>query len=333
MNSLKLIFMGTPHFAVPILQMLLEEKYEVIAVVTQPDRPQGRKRILTPSPVKEEALKHHIPVLQPEKLRDPDAVAQIVALQPDLIITAAYGQILPKSILELPRYGCLNVHGSLLPKYRGGAPIQHAVMNGETVTGVTLMYMAAGLDTGDMIRKTEVQITDEDNTGTMFDKLSQAGKELLRSTLPELLTGSIQAIPQDGQLATLAPNISREDEQIRWDRPAVELFNQIRGLSPWPGAFTTWNGEVFKVWTSRKQPKTSVTAKIHETQIPGTVLQICEDGIEVLTGRGTIWLTEIQPAGKKAMDAAQFRLGGTMAVGTILGQPLLRENPNEASNT
>jgi len=325
----KLIFMGTPDFAVPILQMLLEEGYEVIAVVTQPDRPKGRKRILTPSPVKEEAIRHHIPVLQPEKLRHPDAVAQIIALQPELIVTAAYGQILPKAILELPQYGCLNVHGSLLPYYRGGAPIQRAIMNGEAATGVTIMYMAAGLDTGDMIRKVEVPILEEDNTGTMFLKLSEAGKELLRSTLPELLAGQLQAIPQDHSSATLAPNISREDEQINWKRPAAELFNQIRGLSPWPGACTLWNGENFKVWASYKQSlKLESAISNFPSAIPGTVLQISEDGIEVLTGEGTLWLTEIQPAGKKSMDAAQFRLGATMQVGTILGCSLDKGDVN-----
>jgi methionyl-tRNA formyltransferase len=326
MTKPKLIFMGTPDFAVPILQMLLEEEYEVIAVVTQPDRPKGRKRILTPSPVKEEAMKHNIRVLQPEKLRHPDAVAEIVALQPELIVTAAYGQILPKSILELPAHGCLNVHGSLLPRYRGGAPIQRAIMNGEVVTGVTLMYMAAGLDTGDMIRKVEVPITDVDDAGTIFIKLSEAGKELLRSTLPDLLAGQVQAVPQDHSLATLAPNISREDEQIRWERPAGELFNQIRGLRPWPGAFTTWNGDNFKIWASRKQPiKSMGTDSSANSGVPGTVLQICEDGIEVLTGEGCLWLTEIQPAGKKAMDAAQFRLGGTMSPGIILGLTSVKE--------
>ena len=325
----KLIFMGTPDFAVPILQMLLEEGYEVIAVVTQPDRPKGRKRILTPSPVKEEAIRHHIPVLQPEKLRHPDAVAQIIALQPELIVTAAYGQILPKAILELPQYGCLNVHGSLLPYYRGGAPIQRAIMNGEAATGVTIMYMAAGLDTGDMIRKVEVPILEEDNTGTMFLKLSEVGKELLRSTLPELLAGQLQAIPQDHTSATLAPNISREDEQINWKRPAAELFNQIRGLSPWPGACTLWNGENFKVWASYKQSlKLESAISNFPSAIPGTVLQISEGGIEVLTGEGTLWLTEIQPAGKKSMDAAQFRLGATMQVGTILGCSLDKGDVN-----
>jgi methionyl-tRNA formyltransferase len=323
MTKPKLIFMGTPDFAVPILQMLIEEGYEILAVVTQPDRPKGRKRILTPSPVKEEALRHHFTVLQPEKLRHPDAVAQIISLKPDLIVTAAYGQILPKAILELPQHGCLNVHGSLLPYYRGGAPIQRAIMNGEAVTGVTLMYMAAGLDTGDMIRKVEVPISEEDNTGTLFIKLSQAGKELLRSTLPELLAGQLQAIPQDNALATLAPNISREDEQINWLRPAVELFNQIRGLSPSPVACTLWNGENFKIWASHKHSsKLESAAFKFPSAVPGTVLQISEDGIEVLTGDGTLWLTEIQPAGKKAMDAAQFRLGGTMHAGTVLGQHL-----------
>ncbi|QGQ96941.1 methionyl-tRNA formyltransferase [Paenibacillus psychroresistens] len=329
MTKPKLIFMGTPDFAVPILQMLVEEGYPILAVVTQPDRPKGRKRIMTPSPVKEEALRQLIPVIQPEKLRHPDAVAQISALQPDLIVTAAYGQILPKSILELPQYGCLNVHGSLLPNYRGGAPIQRAIMNGDPVTGVTLMYMAAGLDTGDMIRKSEVIITEADNTGTMFLKLSQAGKELLRSTLPELLAGHIQAIPQDNSQATLAPNISREDEQINWSRAAAELFNQIRGLSPWPGACTLWNGENFKIWASRKQPlKHESAAASFPTATPGTVLQVTEDGIEITTGEGTLWLTEIQPSGKKAMDAAQFRLGASMQAGTILGLPLEKGDSN-----
>jgi methionyl-tRNA formyltransferase len=329
MTKPKLIFMGTPDFSVPILQMLVEEGYPILAVVTQPDRPKGRKRIMTPSPVKEEALRQHIPVIQPEKLRHPDAVAQLSALKPELIVTAAYGQILPKAILELPLYGCLNVHGSLLPYYRGGAPIQRAIMNGDPVTGVTIMYMAAGLDTGDMIRKIEVPITEADNTGTMFLKLSQAGKELLRSTLPELLAGDIPAIPQDNSLATLAPNISREDEQISWNRPAKDLFNQIRGLSPWPGACTLWNGENFKVWASRKQPmRHESAAASYPTADPGTVLQVTEDGIEVLTGKGTLWLTEIQPSGKKAMDAAQFKLGAGMQVGTILGLPLEKGDSN-----
>lgn len=313
---MNVVFMGTPDFAVPSLRVLLEEKVNVVAVVTQPDRPKGRKRELTPPPVKTIALEHGIPVFQPEKLRDPAAVEHICAFRPDLIVTAAYGQILPKSLLSVPRYGCINVHGSLLPKYRGGAPIQHAVMNGETVTGVTIMYMAAGLDTGDMISRVEVPITDEDTAGTLFDKLSVAGAELLRTTLPDLLAGRIDAVPQNEAEATYAPNISRENEKIDWSRPSLALFNQIRGLNPMPGAFTLWNGEVFKVWACRKPLQAS---KPGADAAPGTVLQMTDEGLEVKTGDGSLWLTHVQPAGKKAMSVSELRRGSPIPPGTVLG--------------
>ncbi|MEF3305760.1 methionyl-tRNA formyltransferase [Paenibacillus sp. GYB003] len=311
---MNVVFMGTPDFAVPSLLALLEEAYNVVAVVTQPDRPKGRKRELTPPPVKAEATKRGIPVLQPEKLRDPGALDAIRAFEPDLIVTAAYGQILPKSLLALPRHGCINVHGSLLPKYRGGAPIQHAIMNGERATGVTIMYMAAGLDTGDMISRVEVPITDDDTAGTMFEKLSAAGADLLRATLPDLLQGRIEAVPQNEAEATYAPNISREDEKIDWSRTSRELFNQIRGLNPMPGAFTLWNGEVFKVWASRKPEGAS-----SRSGAPGTVLQMTDDGLEVKTGDGSLWLTQVQPAGKKAMSVAEWKRGTTIPPGTVLG--------------
>jgi methionyl-tRNA formyltransferase len=314
----KLIFMGTPDFAVPSLQALLEEGYEVAAVVTQPDRPKGRKRVLTPPPVKVEAEKHGIPVLQPEKLRSPEAVEAIRQIRPDLIVTAAYGQILPQSILELPPHGCINIHASLLPKYRGGAPIHYAVMNGDPVTGVTIMYMEAGLDTGDMISKVEVPIEDTDTTGTMFAKLSVAGADLLRRTLPDLLAGNIQPVPQNDDEAVYSPNIRREDELIDWSRSAWEIFNQIRGLNPFPGAFTLWNGEIMKVWAAAN-PKTSSGGSESGTAAPGTVLQISDQGIQVQTGNGAIWLTEVQPAGKKAMPVAEFRRGTVMNKGTVLG--------------
>ncbi|WP_313641272.1 methionyl-tRNA formyltransferase, partial [Paenibacillus sp.] len=194
---MKIVFMGTPAFAVPSLQMLMDEGYEVVAVVTQPDRPQGRKKILAPSPVKEAALSLGLPVLQPERMRKPEAVAELAEYEPDLIVTAAYGQILPKAVLDLPRNGCVNVHGSLLPKYRGGAPIQRSIINGEKVTGVTLMYMAEGLDTGDMISRVEVAIEDEDTSGTLFEKVSLAGRDLLKSEMPRLVSGRVQATPQD----------------------------------------------------------------------------------------------------------------------------------------
>lgn len=332
---MNVVFMGTPDFAVPSLTMLLDEGYRLVAVVTQPDRPKGRKRELTPPPVKAEALKRGLPVLQPVKLRDPASVEQIRAFAPDLIVTAAYGQILPKSVLSLPRCGCINVHGSLLPKYRGGAPIQHAIMNGEAVTGVTIMYMAEGLDTGDMISKVEVPIEDEDTAGTIFAKMSTAGAELLRATLPDLLAGRIEAVPQVESEATYAPNITRENERIDWSKSSLALFNQIRGLNPMPGAFTLLNGDIFKVWASRK-PAPSGAARAGAASSgasaasargaddrsavrPGTVLQMTDDGLEVKTGDGTLWLTHVQPAGKKAMSVSELKRGASIPAGTVLG--------------
>lgn len=313
--------MGTPDFAVPSLRALLELGCEVAAVVTQPDRPKGRKRVLTAPPVKEEAVKHDIPVWQPEKLRGSETVQAIRDLQPDLIVTAAYGQILPKAVLEAPRLGCINIHASLLPKYRGGAPIHYAVMNGDPVTGVTIMYMAEGLDTGDMISKVETAIGDVDTTGTMFVKLSEAGADLLRRTLPALLDGTAQAVPQNDADAVYSPNIKREQELVDWSRNATAIWNHIRGLNPFPGAYTLWNGEVLKLWASEKP---SVAGGLHAASgtagaAPGTVLQVTERGVEVQTGEGTLWLTQLQPSGKKAMPAAEFRNGGGLTPGTVLG--------------
>lgn len=313
----KIVFMGTPEFAVPCLEELLREGYEVAAVVTQPDRPVGRKRVLTPTPVKAAALKHGIEVWQPEKLRTSSTIEDLFALEPDLIVTAAYGQILPKSVLDIPRLGCINVHGSLLPKYRGGAPIQRSIMNGESMTGVTIMYMAEGMDTGDMIQKVEVPITDEHNAGTMFKQLSIMGAQLLIETLPDLIAGRIQAVPQLHEEATYAPNLKREDEKIDWSRSAREIFNQIRGLVPFSGGFTLWDDGVFKVWAC-EMPGSKVETNANETKTPGMVLTLSSRGIEVQTGVGTLWLVEVQPAGKKAMAASEFVRGGTMTLGTVL---------------
>lgn len=314
---MRVIFMGTPQFAVPSLHALLENSaVQVIAVVSQPDRPVGRKRILTPPPVKAAALAHGLPVLQPERLRHPDAVAQLSELKPDLIVTAAYGQILPKAVLELPKLGCVNIHASLLPKYRGGAPIQHAVMNGDRVTGVTMMYMAEGLDTGDMISKVEVPIEDNDTAGTMFEKLSAAGARLLIDTLPGLLAGRIQAVPQNDEEALYSPNITREQEMIDWNRSAVELWNQVRGLHPQPGAYTLWNGEVLKIWRCAKPEDGAVSPA---GTVPGTLLSADEDGVAVAAGQGVLRILELQPSGKKAMEAAAFARGGLLKPGTVLG--------------
>ncbi|CAH8769854.1 methionyl-tRNA formyltransferase [Paenibacillus dendritiformis] len=310
----KIVFMGTPDFAVASLRMLIQEGYEIAAVVTQPDRPVGRKRVLTPTPVKAEALQHGLTVWQPEKLRTSDTVDDIRALQPDLIVTAAYGQILPKAVLDIPRLGCINLHGSLLPKYRGGAPIQRSIMNGETVTGVTIMYMAEGMDTGDMISRVEVPIGEDDNAGTMFAKLSEAGADLLRRTLPDIIAGQVEAVPQPHDEATYAPNLKREDERIDWTRPAEQIANQVRGLVPFSGAFTTWNGEVFKVWACRPEPAAAGEA----AAAPGTVLTAGTDGLRIQTGQGVLSLLEVQPAGKKAMPVSEFLRGGKMEQGTVL---------------
>jgi len=317
---MRIVFMGTPEFAVPSLRMLLEEGYEVAAVVTQPDRPKGRKRELTPPPVKAFALERGLPVLQPEKLRSPEAIRAVAEYKPDLIITAAYGQILPKEVLEMPPLGCINVHGSLLPRYRGGAPIQRCIMNGETVTGVTLMHMAEGLDTGDMIAKAEIPITDEDTAGTMFEKLSVLGAELLREWLPRIAAGTAPRVPQNEAEATYAPNLTREDERIDWSKPARSIFNQVRGLHPMAGGYTMLNGEVFKVWGCRApQEEDRRLPAEWERLAPGAVLEAGAGGIRVRTGDGSIVLTAVQPAGKKVMPAAEFAKGARLAPGTVLG--------------
>jgi methionyl-tRNA formyltransferase len=308
--------MGTPDFAVDSLQALLaDERLDVIGVVTQPDRPKGRKLVLTPSPVKVAASEQGLPIYQPEKLRAAESVAQLISLQPDLIVTAAYGQILPLSILEVPKLGCINVHASLLPEYRGGAPIHRAIIDGKKETGITIMYMAEGLDTGDMIAKIVVPITDEDNTGTLHDKCSVAGATLLTETLGTILDGTVQAVPQNHALATYAPNINRDDERIDWSKSTRALYDQVRGLHPWPVACTTWNGANFKIWSS-----TISTANYANQNVkPGTVVLLDAQGVHVRTGDGVLICTEVQPAGKKRMLASEFVRGNTMQLGTLFG--------------
>lgn len=313
--TMKIVFMGTPSFAVPSLERVLEGGHEVVAVFTQPDRPKGRKRELTPPPVKEAALSHGIPVYQPERMRSEEAVKLVESLKPDLIVTAAYGQILPRALLDVPPLGCINVHGSLLPQYRGGAPIQRSIINGESVTGVTIMYMAEGLDTGDMISRVEVPIEDSDTSGTLFEKLSIAGADLLASTLPIIEAGNVTAVPQVHEDASYAPNLSREDERIDWSRSARQLFNQVRGLSPMAGAFTLWNGEPFKVWRCVVERAESAGSE----HAPGTVLSADAEGIVVQTGTGTLRLLDIQPAGKRTMPAVEWLKGARLERGQQFG--------------
>jgi methionyl-tRNA formyltransferase len=327
---MKIAFMGTPDFAVACLDTLIGAGYEVAAVISQPDRPQGRKKLLAPTPVKKLAEEHGIPVLQPERLRNSDAVDELRRIAPDLIVTAAYGQILPKTVLDIPRFGCINVHASLLPKYRGGAPIQHAVRNGETVTGVTVMYMAEGMDTGDMISKVEVAIARDDTSGSMFAKLARAGADLLLATLPKLIAGEVGAVPQLHEEATYAPNLKREDERIDWSQPSERIYNLVRSLLPEPGAYTIWNGNVLKVrgcddpsgeQSGGSEPDAAASPwPSVDRPAPGTVLALNKRGIDVATGDGRLCLTKVQPSGKSAMDAGAFVLGGQMKIGDKLGE-------------
>ncbi|SDG96298.1 methionyl-tRNA formyltransferase [Alteribacillus persepolensis] len=301
---MKMIFMGTPDFSVPILRGLVEAGYNIQTVVTQPDRPKGRKKKLTPPPVKEEAQKHGLPVFQPETLKDRENLKHLLQLEPDMIVTAAFGQILPEELLEAPRYGAINVHASLLPKYRGGAPIHYAVMNGEEKTGVTIMYMAKQLDAGDILTQTEVEITKTDTTGNVHDKLSIAGRDLLLETLPDLAEGNIRAVTQNEKEATFAPNIKRGQEQINWNRSGETIYNHIRGMNPWPVAFTTYRGKPFKIWQAR------LAAARDNTLAPGTIEAVKEDSIMIKTGDSwSLELTELQPSGKKRMKAADYLRG------------------------
>lgn len=298
----KIVFMGTPHFSVPVLQNLIKNDYEVIAVVTQPDRPVGRKKVMTPPPVKVEAEKNGIPVYQPEKIRQKDELEQILALNPDLIVTAAFGQILPKELLDAPQYGCINVHASLLPELRGGAPIHYSIIKGKKKTGVTIMYMVEKLDAGDMLSSVEVEIDERDHVGTLHDKLSEAGAQLLIDTLPPLLKGETKAERQDESKATFAWNIKREQEKIDWSKSGEEIYNHVRGMHPWPVAYTTLNGSVLKVWWSEKVNKPGGT--------PGEIIAVEEDGMVVATGNTTsIKITDLQPSGKKRMNAKDYLRG------------------------
>ncbi|QUW21830.1 methionyl-tRNA formyltransferase [Sporosarcina sp. Marseille-Q4063] len=298
-----IIFMGTPDFSVPILSMLRSEGYDVIAVVTQPDRPVGRKRVLTPPPVKVEAEKLGIRVIQPEKLTGSAELDEIISLNADLIITAAFGQLLPNELLDAPKLGCINVHASLLPKYRGGAPIHKAIMDGEMETGVTIMYMVEKLDAGDIISQVSVPINDTDDTGTLFDVLSEAGVDLLKNTLPSILNETNERIVQDESLVTFARNISREEERIDWTKGGKEIYDKIRGLHPWPVAYSVFQDANVKIWWSEKV-ETSSDAE------PGTIIDIETDRIIVKTGDNTgVAITDIQPAGRKRMPAEVFIRG------------------------
>lgn len=310
----KIVFMGTPDFSVPILQSLANNpEYEVVLIVTQPDRPKGRKKILTPPPVKTAGEKLGIPVFQPEKLRD--EYKKVLSYHPDIIVTAAYGQLLPKALLDAPPFGCINVHASLLPEFRGGAPIHHAIIAGKKETGITIMYMAEKLDAGDIISQVKVPIDEKDHVGSMHDKLSEAGAQLLMETLPKIFAREIEPVPQDEAKATFAANIRREEEKIDWSKTAQEIFNHIRGLHPWPVAYTTYEGKIMKIWWGETD-HTQYSGK------PGEIIRVERDAFTVICGDGKgLSVTEIQPAGKKRMTVKEYLQGSKerIKIGTILG--------------
>ena len=294
----------------------MQDGYDCIGVVTQPDRPVGRKKVLTPPPVKVEAEKLGIPVFQPERIKQSEELQTILQLKPDLIVTAAFGQILPIELLTAPKFGCINVHASLLPELRGGAPIHYAIIQGKEKTGVTIMYMAEKLDAGDILTSVEVPILEDDNVGTMHDKLSEAGAKLLSETIPKLLKNELTPIVQDEEKATFASNIQREQEKVDWTQSGEAIYNHIRGLNPWPVAYTLLKGTVLKIWQSKKIPNENKAA-------PGTVVTIEDDGIVIATGNETaIKITELQPSGKKRMSAEQYLRGAAsdLTTGTILGE-------------
>lgn len=303
--------MGTPDFSTKVLEMLIAE-HDVIAVVTQPDRPVGRKRVLTPPPVKEVAIKHGLPVYQPEKLAQSSELEQLIDLEADLIVTAAFGQILTESLLNAPKLGAINVHASLLPKYRGGAPIHQAIMDGQRETGISIMYMVKKLDAGDIISQQAIEIEHQDDVGTMHDKLSFLGAELLKETLPSIINGTNNRITQNESEASFATNISREQEKIDWYQSAEVIYNHIRGLSPWPVAYTVMDDGNMKVYASRIEKG--------KTGEPGTIIETTKKAIIVATGSDdAIALTDIQVAGKKRMLTANYLSGvQTSLVGKVL---------------
>lgn len=304
---MKIVFMGTPDFAVPCLQRIIDMGHKVTGVFTQPDKPKGRGMELAPPPVKELALKYGITVYQPEKLRDGTALEILRKLEPDLIVVVAYGRILPKEILMLPPLGCVNVHGSLLPKYRGAAPIQWSVINGDAVTGVTTMYMDEGMDTGDMILKSETAIGEDETAGELFDRLCGIGADCLEETLKLIGEGRAPRTPQDHGQATHAPMLEKKMGEIDFGKSAGELHNLIRGLSPWPGAYTKFGGKLLKIHG---------TKPVQQSGQPGEILDA--ERAVIACGSGAIELLVVQPEGKARMSGAEFLRGRRLSKGDSL---------------
>ncbi len=307
MKHLKVIFMGTPDFAVPCLEQL-QQNCDVIAVITQPDRPRGRGQKMMPSPVKVFAQAHNLPILQPEKIKTAEFQDRLAELKPDLIVVVAFGQLLSQAILDIPRLGCINVHASLLPRYRGAAPIHLAIINGETQSGVTTMFMDAGLDTGDMILKTAVPISDTMTTEQLHDVLMTAGAKLLLETVRQLAAGSAPRTKQTDEGTNYAPLLTKETGRIDWNKSAVEIHNLVRGLNSWPGAYTTLNGSNFKIWRTGVVGDKSAAAQV------GEIVKITNQGFYVATGNGLLEILELQAPSKKKMAANDYIRGHGLAL-------------------
>lgn len=294
-----IIFMGTPDFSVPVLEAI-NTHFNIVLVVSQPNKPVGRKRVLTPPPVITLAHELGLDTYQPEKIKDPEAIDYIKAYAPDIIVTAAYGQILPVELLELPKDRAINVHASLLPKHRGGAPIHRSIIDGDDKSGITIMYMEEGLDSGDVISQMETPISATDTTGDLHDRLQLIGAELIVSTLQSIFNGTHSSTPQDESLVTYSPNISKEDEKVDFTRTAASIDHQIRGLSPWPGAYAVIDGARMKFYFSKVSNQST-------DKTPGTIIQSTDDGFLVAAGDNkTVEITEVQPAGKKRMVAQSY---------------------------
>ncbi|MCP9455066.1 MAG: methionyl-tRNA formyltransferase [Nitrospira sp.] len=312
---MRIVFMGTPEFAVPSLEALLragDSDDHVVGVVTQPDRPKGRGQVLTPPPVKVIADQAGIPVVQPLKIRTPDFLERLASWKPDVIVVAAFGRILHAPILNLPPLGCVNVHGSLLPKYRGAAPIQWALINGETETGITTMLMDEGMDTGPILLQEKIPILPDDTTSTLAPRLAKLGGELLVQTIAGLKASTIRPVPQDHSQATMAPLLKKEDGEIHWTMSATALVNRIRGLTPWPGAYTFHGADRWMIWKA-------VAVQEPATGQPGTVLAVTKQSIKVATGEGVLELLELQTANSKRMTVGQYLAGHRLSVGERLG--------------
>ena len=306
---MKIVFMGTPDFAVGTLHALAESEHEILAVVTQPDKPKGRGKALQPTPVKEEAMRYGIPVYQPKKVREEEFQVVLRELNPDLIVVVAFGQLIPKSILELPRYGCVNVHASLLPKYRGAAPIQWAVIDGEKESGVTIMKMDEGLDTGDMIAKTVVPLASDETGGSLFDKLSQVGVQLLLDTIPALEEGTVVCEKQPEESpTTYAAMLNKKMGLIDWSQDASVIECLVRGLNPWPSAYTYLKGKTLKIWQAK------VVEKQHEEE-PGTIIEVDKKHLVVACKTNALLIERLQLEGKKQMETEAFLRGYAIETG------------------